>query len=327
MKKIAFFDAKPYDKIYFDKYKSDFDTEIKYIEYKLDSDTAYLAKGFDGVCAFVNDTIDEHTIQALKNLGIGVIAMRCAGYNNVDLKAAKDNIKVLRVPRYSPYAIAEHTMALLLTLNRKIHRSYNRTRDYNFSLYRLIGFDLKGKTIGVVGTGQIGKVFIDICKGFGMKVLAFDPYPDKNLDVTYTDFDTICKECDIISLHCPLTKENFHLIDKKTIPNMKDGVIILNTSRGGLIDGEDLLNALREQKVGGAGLDVYEEETDFFYEDYSYKIINDYVLSGLISMPNVIITSHQAFLTHEALENIASVTLENLHAYFNNSPLINEVTK
>ncbi len=327
MKKIAFFDAKPYDKIYFDKYKSDFDIEIKYIEYKLDSDTAYLAKGFDGVCAFVNDTIDEYTIQSLKNLGIGVIGMRCAGYNNVDLKAAKDNIKILRVPRYSPYAIAEHTMALLLTLNRKIHRSYNRTRDYNFSLYRLIGFDLKGKTIGVVGTGQIGKVFIDICKGFGMKILAYDPYPDKNLDVIYTDFDTICKECDIISLHCPLTKENFHLIDKRTLPKMKDGVIILNTSRGGLIDGEDLLSALREQKVGGAGLDVYEEETDFFYEDYSYKIINDYVLSGLISMPNVIITSHQAFLTHEALENIASVTLENLNAYFNNTPLINEVTK
>ena len=325
MKRIAFFDAKPYDKIYFDKHKESHSMEIKYIEYKLNSDTAYLAKGYDAVCAFVNDDIDEATICALKNLNINVIALRCAGFNNVDLKAAKDNIKILRVPRYSPYAIAEHTMALLLTLVRKIHRSYNRTRDYNFSLYRLIGFDLKGKTIGIAGTGQIGKVFINICKGFGMNILAYDPYPDKNLDVKYTDFDTICKECDIISLHCPLTKENFHLIDKRTLPKMKDGVIILNTSRGALIDGEDLLNALREQKVGGAGLDVYEEETDFFYEDYSYKIINDHVLSGLISMPNVIITSHQAFLTHEALENIAEITLSNLDDYFNGKELKNEV--
>ncbi|MBE7046664.1 MAG: 2-hydroxyacid dehydrogenase [Ruminococcaceae bacterium] len=325
MKKIAFFDAKPYDKIYFEKHKEFYSMDIKYIEYKLNSDTAYLAKGCDGVCAFVNDDIDEDTIHALKNLNINIVALRCAGFNNVDLKAAKDNVRIVRVPRYSPYAIAEHTMALLLTLVRKIHRSYNRTRDYNFSLYRLIGFDLKGKTIGIVGTGQIGKVFINICKGFGMNIIAYDPYPDKSLDVTYADFDTICKECDIISLHCPLTKENFHLIDKRNLPKMKDGVIILNTSRGALIDGEDLLNALRERKVGGAGLDVYEEETDFFYEDYSYKIINDQVLSGLISMPNVIITSHQAFLTHEALESIALTTLSNLKDFFDGKELINEV--
>ncbi len=325
MIKIAFFDSKPYDKIYFDKHKEGYSAQIKYIEYKLNSDTAYLAKGYDAVCAFVNDDIDEETIHALKNLNINIIALRCAGYNNVDLKAAKDNIKIVRVPGYSPYAIAEHTMALLLTLVRKIHRSYNRTRDYNFSLYRLIGFDLKGKTIGIVGTGKIGKVFTDICKGFGMNILAYDPYPDKSLDVKYTDFDTICKECDIISLHCPLTKENFHIIDKKSLSKMKKGVIILNTSRGALIDGEDLLNALREQTVGGAGLDVYEEETDFFYEDYSYKIINDQVLSGLISMPNVIITSHQAFLTHEALESIAETTLSNLKDFFDGKELINEV--
>lgn len=325
MIKIAFFDSKPYDKIYFDKHKESYSAQIKYIEYKLNSDTAYLAKGYDAVCAFVNDDIDEDAIHALKNLNINIIALRCAGYNNVDLKAAKDNIKIVRVPGYSPYAIAEHTMALLLALVRKIHRSYNRTRDYNFSLYRLIGFDLKGKAIGIVGTGKIGKVFTDICKGFGMNILAYDPYPDKSLDVKYTDFDTICKECDIISLHCPLTKENFHIIDKKSLSKMKKGVIILNTSRGALIDGEDLLNALREQTVGGAGLDVYEEETDFFYEDYSYKIINDQVLSGLISMPNVIITSHQAFLTHEALESIAETTLSNLKDFFDGKELINEV--
>jgi len=325
MKKIAFFDTKPYDKIYFDKFKDEFGFEIKYFESKLNPDTAHMATKYDAVCAFVNDDIGKETIKELCETNAKIVAMRCAGYNNVNFKEAYGKIHIVRVPAYSPYAVAEHTMALLLCLNRKIHRAFNRTREYNFSLNSLIGFDLNQKTIGIIGTGKIGRTFIDICKGFKLNVIAYDPYPQKNSDIKYVTFDELCTESDIISLHCPLNKDTNHLINEKAIEKMKKGVYILNTSRGSLIDSEALLNALKNKKVGAAALDVYEEETDIFFEDLSFKIINDDVLSGLISMPNVIVTSHQAFLTHEALKNIAYVTLSNLSHYFNNENLENEI--
>lgn len=325
MKKICFYDTKPYDKVFFDFYKEKFGFEIDYFESKLNFNTAVMAKGYEAVVAFVNDTIDEKTIDSLYDNGVRIIGMRCAGYNNIDFKAAFNKIHVVRVPAYSPYAVAEHAMALLLTLNRKIHRAYNRTKEHNFSLNGLIGFDLHGKTIGVVGTGKIGSIFVDICKGFGLNVIAYDPYPLQGSDIKYVSFDRLCEESDIISLHCPLTKETRHLIDKDKFGLMKKGVVIINTSRGALINSEDLLIAIKEEKVGGAGLDVYEEETEFFYEDKSYSIIQDDILSGLISMPNVIVTSHQAFLTKEALNNIAEITLMNIKDFFDDKPLENEI--
>lgn len=325
MKKLAFFDTKPYDKIWFDKFKDNFDISFKYFENKLNSDTAVLSKGYDGIVAFVNDDIDAKTIDVIYNNGIDLLAMRCAGYNNIDLKEAYGKVHVLRVPAYSPYAVAEHAMAMLLTLNRKINHAYNRTREFNFSLVNLVGFDLYGKTVGVIGTGKIGQCFINICKGFGMKVLAYDLFPNKNLDVEYVELEELFKKSDIISLHCPLTKETDHIIDKDSMKLMKDGVILINTSRGALIDSEDLLEGIKTKKIGGACLDVYEEESDIFYEDFSNTIIQDDVLARLLSMPNVIITSHQAFLTNEALKNIAETTLENIKEFFDGGPLKNEI--
>lgn len=325
MNKVCFFDTKPYDKIFFEELRKDYQIEIEYFETKLGPKTAFMAKGYDALVAFVNDAIDKDTIETLYQNGTKLIAMRSAGYNNVDFKAAYEKIHVVRVPAYSPYAVAEHAMALLLTLNRKIHRAYTRTRDFNFSLNGLMGFDLHGKTIGVVGTGKIGRVFIDICKGFGMKIVAYDPYPVKDLDIEYVSFDELCKVSDIISLHCPLTKDTYHLIDHNTIQQMKKGVYLINTSRGALINSEDLLNALKEEKIGGACLDVYEEETEVFYEDMSYAIIQDDILSRLMTLPNVIVTSHQAFLTKEALYNIAETTLKNLKDFFDNQVLKNEI--
>lgn len=325
MKKIAFFDTKPYDKVCFDALKTAYNFSIKYFENKLNEDTVTLAKGCDAVIAFVNDDISEKVIQQLEHLGISVLAMRCAGYNNIDFKAAYKKVHIVRVPAYSPYAIAEHAMALLLTLNRKTHKAYNRTRDFNFSLNGLTGFDLHGKTIGVVGTGKIGQVFIDICKGFGMKVIAHDPYPVAQASFDYVPFDKLCQEADIISLHCPLTESTHHLLNKETFNQMKDGVIIINTSRGALIESESLLDALKSHKVGAAGLDVYEEESELFFEDFSNVIIQDDVLARLVSLPNVVVTSHQAFLTQEALGQIAKTTLDNLKDYFENKPLKNEV--
>ncbi|MDF2610973.1 MAG: lactate dehydrogenase-like oxidoreductase [Lachnospiraceae bacterium] len=326
MIRVCFYDTKPYDRIFFDELKEVYEVEIEYFESKLNQKTAVLAKGFDAAVAFVNDSIDSKTIEILYENEIKLIAMRCAGYNNVDVKAAAGKIPIVRVPAYSPYAVAEHAIALLLTLNRKTHRAYVRTRDFNFSLNELVGFDLHGKTMGVVGTGKIGRVFIDICKGFGMNILAYDPYPVKDFDVSYVGFDELCEKSDIISLHCPLTKDTFHVINKDSIKRMKDGVYIINTSRGALIDSEDLLNAIKDEKIGGACLDVYEEETELFYEDMSYKIIKDDILSRIISMPNVIVSSHQAFLTEEALYNIAETTLQNIKHYFTNHVLDNEVS-
>lgn len=325
MHKLAFYDTKPYDRIWFDKLKKDYsDIDFRYFENKLNSDTAVMARGCDGVVAFVNDMIDADTIDTLSELGIGLIAMRCAGYNNVDLDAANGKIKVVRVPRYSPYAVAEHGMGMILCLNRRLHRAYIRTKDFNFSLNGLTGFDLHGKTVGVIGTGKIGEVFINICKGFGMKILAYDPYPNVE-NVTYTDIDTICRESDIISLNCPLTRETHHIINKSTIAKMKDGVVILNTSRGALIDSEALVDGLQNKKIGGAALDVYEEESDIFFEDYSDTIVVDDLLTILLAMPNVLITSHQAFLTKEALRSIARVTLDNIKQFFDGEELTNEV--
>lgn len=328
MNKICMYDTKPYDKAFFDEinknvYNNKFD--ITYYESKLVKKSAVLAKDFDVAIAFVNDKIDKETIDILYSLNVGLLAMRCSGYNNVDIKYAKGKIKVVRVPAYSPYAVAEYTMGMLLTLNRKIHRAYNRVREYNFSLNGLIGFDLKGKTIGIVGTGKIGKVFINVCKGFEMNILAYDAYPDTNSDIKYVEFDELCKQSDIISLHCPLTKGTKHIINENSIKSMKDGVIILNTSRGALIDSEALLQAIKDKKIGGAALDVYEEESDLFYEDNSDTIIQDDIIARLISMPNVFLSSHQAFLTKEALLNIASTTLENIEKYFKGEENENEI--
>ena len=324
--KVAFFDTKPYDKIYFDALKNDFGIEIEYFESKLTERSAVMAKGSRAVVAFVNDDIGKATINALKDIGVELIAMRCAGYNNVDLSAAKDVISVVRVPEYSPHAIAEHALALLLTLVRKTHKAYIRTRDYNFSLNGFVGFDLHGKTVGIIGTGKIGMTFIEICRGMGMKVIAYDPYPSKGY-IEYVSLEELFERSDVISLHCPLTSETYHIINNYSIRMMKDKVFIINTSRGALIDAEALIDGIRCGKVGGAGLDVYEEENDFFYEDLSESILKDDVLSRLIMMPNVLITSHQAFLTKEALRRIAEITLGNIRAFAEGQPLENEIVK
>ena len=327
--KIAFFDTKPYDKPSFDKYGEQHGVEFKYFEAKLNEDTAELAHGFDGVCAFVNDTINAEVIDKLYALGVKVIALRCAGFNNVDMKHAYGKLHVLRVPAYSPYAVAEHTMALLLTSIRRIHKAYIRSKDFNFSLSGLTGFDLYGKTVGVIGTGRIGRVFIDICKGFGMKVLAYDKFPAKEIEdgerVRYVELDEIFEKSDVISLHCPLTEETHHLINEDALGKCKKGVVLLNTSRGALVDAEALLAAIKSRKVGAACLDVYEEESDLFFEDNSGHIMEDDTLARLISMPNVIVTSHQAFLTEEALSNIAQTTVQNIVDIFERGECPNEL--
>lgn len=319
---IAFFDTKPYDKESFDIYTKTNNVNIKYFDTKLNIDTVDLAKGSNVVCVFVNDDVNIDVINKLYEYGIKLIALRSAGYNNVDVKAAYGKIHVVHVPSYSPNSIAEHAIALLLTSVRRIHKAYNRTREYNFSLNGLTGFDLYGKTVGVIGTGKIGRIFIDICKGFKMNVIAYDKYPIDNSDINYVDLDNLYKESDIISLHCPLNQDTNKMIDKEAINKMKKGVIIVNTSRGGLINTEDLLSGIKDRKIGAACLDVYEEEADIFFNDKSGHIMDDELLSRLISMPNVILTSHQAFLTKEALENIACTTINNILSYFNGDEII-----
>lgn len=323
MKKIAFFDTKKYDIESFDRNNSKF--EIIYYEDKLNKKTVVLANGCDAVCAFVNDDINKEVIDLLYSFGIKVLLLRCAGYNNVDIKYAYNKIHILRVPAYSPNAVAEHAMALLLCLNRKIHKAYLRTRDFNFNINGFTGFDLAGKRVGVIGTGKIGVEFISICKGFKMDVVAYDPYPNPNLDVAYVTLDELFNTSDVISLHCPLTSSTKHLINEEAIKKMKDNVVIINTSRGGLIDSKALLYALHDKKIKAAGLDVYEEEANLFFEDNSNEIIQDDVLALLISLPNVIITSHQGYLTEEALDNIASITLKNFDDYLNGLNLENEI--
>ena len=323
--KIAFFDAKSYDKPGFDRYSEESGIKIKYFETKLTEDTVNLAQDCDGVCVFVNDTVNKTVIDRLCEYGVKFIALRCAGYNNVDIEYCYGKIHVFHVPAYSPYAVAEHAIALLLTSIRRIHKAYIRTRDFNFSLNNLDGFDLHGKTVGVIGTGKIGQCFINICRGFGMNVLAFDKYPDKNLGVEYVSLPELFGKSDIISLHCPLTDETKHMISKGSIDSMKKGVVIINTSRGALIDTEALIDGIKARKVGAACLDVYEEESDFFFRDFSGHIVEDDTLARLISMPNVIVTSHQGYLTKEALDNIAETTINNILAFDEKGTCPNEL--
>jgi len=323
--KIAFFDAKDYDRNSFIVSNENNEFEITYLEARLSPDTYKLAEGADVVCVFVNDDINSFVIDKLVEMNVKLIALRCAGYNNVDIEYAYKRIHIVRVPAYSPYAVAEHAMALLLTSIRRIHKAYIRTKDFNFSLNGLTGFDLHGKTVGVVGTGKIGRIFIDICKGFGMNVIAYDKFPAENLGIEYVELNELFEKSDIISLHCPLNDESRHMINEKSIAKMKKGVVIINTSRGALIDAEALLESIKQRKVGAACLDVYEEESNIFFHDYSNHIVNDDILARLITMPNVIVTSHQAFLTNEALTNIADTTLDNVREFFEKDYSKNEV--
>lgn len=327
--KVAFFDTKPYDREFFESINSGYGFDITFIQNHLTSETVGLSYGADAVCAFVNDRLDQKTVEELHRNGIRLIALRSAGYNNVDLKAVYGKIHVVRVPAYSPRAVAEHAVALMMTLNRKTHRAYYRVRDNNFSINGFIGFDMFGKTAGVVGTGKIGKAAIDILTGFGMKVIAYDLFPDEQFaklrGFSYVDMDTIYRESDIITLHCPLTPENVHMINSSTIGMMKPGVMIINTGRGKLINTRDLIAGLKSNRIGSAGLDVYEEETDYFFEDFSSSVIDDDVLARLLTFPNVLVTSHQAFFTREAMSNIAGTTLENIRLFFDTGELPNEV--
>ena len=320
MVKILFYDTKPYDKKLFEDYNKNYGFEIKYLETKLNSETAPLAAGYDAVCIFVNDIADKETLETLKNCGVKLLVLRCAGFNNVDIQNLPEGLKVVRVPRYSPYAVAEHAVALLLSVDRKIYKSYQRTKKYNFTLNGLLGFDIHGKTIGVIGTGKIGKVFIQIMKGFGTEVLAYDVYPDEKaaqeMGFKYTTLDELYEKSDIISLHCPLTDENTNMINKDSIKKMKKGVVIINTSRGKLINSDDLIDALGKGKIGGLGLDVFDEEEDFFLNDMSNSYYRNTELSVLLTMPNVVITSHQAFFTKEALDKIGKVSMDNIKEFF-----------
>ena len=328
MIKIAFFDTKEYDKDLFDEYNKKYGYEITYLESKLNSETAPLARGFDVVCIFVNDVVDEKTIEILKECNVKLIALRCAGFNNVDIKKLGD-LTAVRVPEYSPYAVAEHAVALLLSIDRKIYKAYQRTRKYNFTLNGLLGFDIHGKTVGVVGAGKIGRAFINIMNGFGCKVLAYDKFQDektaKEMNFEYVDLDRLYRESDIISLHCPLTDENYKMINEEALSKMKDGVVLINTSRGKLIDTKSLIQKLKEEKIGGLGLDVYEDEEEFFLNDMSNSYIRDEELSVLLTMPNVVVTSHQAFFTKEALNKIALDTCENIKEFFETGDCKNKV--
>ena len=327
--KIAFFGAKPYDIASFDKVNEKYNYDIRYYKGHLNPNNVVLTQDTDVVCIFVNDTADAAVIDAMVDNGVKLLALRCAGFNNVDLKAAKGKLPVVRVPAYSPYAGAEYSLALMLSLNRKIHRAYWRTRDGNFSLNGLMGFDMHGKTIGIIGTGKIAKILIRLLKGFGMRILAYDLYPDMKFageeGISYVSLDELYRESDIISLHCPLTDQTKYMIDKDSIDKMKEGVMIINTGRGQLINTNDLIEGLKEKKIAAAGLDVYEEEGEYFYEDKSDKIIDDDVLARLLSFNNVIVTSHQAFFTKEALHNIAETTLQNIEDFRCHRPLVNEV--
>lgn len=327
--KVAVFSTKPYDKNYFEKYNKSHKHELAFFDTNLNAQTTNLTKEFDAVCVFVNDKLNAKVIKKLAKNKIKLIALRCAGFNNVDLEAAeKHNIKVTRVPAYSPQAVAEHALSLILTLNRKTHKAYNRIKEGNFSLNGLIGFDLHNKTIGVIGTGKIGVAFSKIMLGLGCEVVAYDVNPQKALKkdgVTYMSLDELYKKADIISLHCPLMPATKHIINDESISKMKNHVMIINTSRGALIDTEAVIKNLKEKKIGYVGIDVYEQEEEIFFEDRSEQIIEDDTLIRLISFPNVLITSHQAFLTDEALTEIAQTVLQNIRDFEDNKPLENEV--
>ncbi|MDE5781177.1 MAG: 2-hydroxyacid dehydrogenase [Lachnospiraceae bacterium] len=324
--KIAFFSTKPYDKIWFEPLGSDYGYDFLFLEAKLCEETVQLAHGCDGVCAFVNDDLNGNVIKGLYDLGIKAIFMRCAGFNNVDLNEAQGKMEVLHVPGYSPEAVAEYAMALLLTVNRQTHRAYLRTRDFNMNINGLMGTDLYCKTAGVIGTGRIGQAMVNVLKGFGMRILAYDLYPNNSLDVEYVELDELFAKSDVITLHCPLTKETEYILNKESFSKMKNGVFIINTSRGMLIKTDALLEALLVPgKIGGVGLDVYEEEGDVFYEDRSNEIMQDNNLARLMTFPNVVVTSHQGYFTAEAMQAIAIETLENIFAFDNGNELVNVV--
>ena len=327
--KAIFYDVKEYDKEFFRKYGKDYNIEMKFLKEKLNEETVDLSKGYEVVCAFTNDTVNKNVIDMMAENGVKLLAMRCAGFNNVSLKDINDRFKVVRVPAYSPYAIAEYTVGMILALNRKIHKAYVRTREGNFSINGFMGFDLYKKTVGIIGAGKIAQILIKILKGFGTKVIAYDPYPNekvaKELGFEFVDLDTLYKESDIISLNCPLTKETKYIINRESMNKMKDGVMIVNTGRGMLIDSIDLIEALKDKKIGSAALDVYEEEEEYFFEDMSNKVIEDDILGRLLSFHNVLITSHQAYFTEEAVEAITKTTLDNIKDFAEGKELINEV--
>jgi D-lactate dehydrogenase len=329
--KIAVFSTKSYDRQYFDKFNTISQHQLTYFEASLNADTTNLTIGFEGVCVFVNDRIDKETIENLSINGIKLIVLRCAGFNNIDLEATEaNNIKVVRVPAYSPQAVAEHAVALILTLNRKTHKVYNRVRESNFSLENLTGFNLFGKTIGVIGTGQIGAVFCQIMIGFGCKVIAYDIKESADLKakgIDYQPINEVLSNSDIISLHCPLTPKTHHLFNKDSFSKIKKGAMLINTSRGGLINTVDVIEALKSSKLGYLGIDVYEQESDLFFKDLSESIIQDDLIQRLISFPNVLITPHQGFFTEEALTQIAITSMKNIADFENGVVLINEVKK
>ena len=326
--KVTFFSTQAYDKVFFEKYNTDFGYELDFFDTQLNEQTAKLISNTDVVCVFVNDVVNASVIKQLAERKVRIIALRCAGFNNVDLEAAKKyNLKVCRVPAYSPEAVAEHAMAMILTLNRKTHKAYNRVREQNFSLNGLLGFDLHGKTVGIIGTGNIGKAFAKIVTGFGCKVLAFDIVTDAEMEkggVTFVSLETIFKESDIISLHCPLNEKTKHLIDKKSLSMMKEHVMIINTSRGGLIETACVIEGLKEGKIGYLGIDVYEQEEKLFFRDLSEDIIQDDAIQRLMSFPNVLVTAHQAFFTNEALTQIALVTFSNIESLLTQNDIDNK---
>lgn len=328
--KISVFSSKPYDERYLCAENQAHDHELVFYETRLNADTARLAAGSQAVCAFVNDDLGEATLECLAGLEVKLIALRSAGFNHVDLAAAERlGLTVVRVPRYSPHAVAEHCVGLILSLNRNIHRAYNRVRDSNFSLNGLVGFDLHGRTVGVIGTGEIGARFAEIMAGFGTSILAADPYPNPRLEAigaTYASMDHVLAESDIVSLHCPLTPETHHLIDADRLATMRDGVMLINTSRGALVDTDAAIDALKSGKIGHLGLDVYEEEVDLFFEDLSDQVLQDDTFARLMTFPNVLITGHQAFFTRDALSTIAEVTLGNITDFASGRELVNAVT-
>jgi len=327
--KIIFFDIKDYDKEFFKKYEKNYNFEMTFLKVRLTEETANLTKGYDVVCGFANDNINKETIDIMVENGIKLLAMRCAGFNNVSLKDIHNRFKVVRVPAYSPHAIAEYTVGLILAVNRKIHKAYVRTREGNFSINGLMGFDLDGKTAGIIGTGKIGQILIKILKGFEMKVIAYDLYPNQKaadeLGFEYVSLDELYAKSDIISLNCPLTKDTQYMINRRSMLKMKDGVILVNTGRGQLIDSADLVEALKDKKIGAVALDVYEEEENYFFEDKSNQVIEDDILGRLLSFYNVLITSHQAYFTKEAVDAITVTTLNNIRDFIEGKPLVNEV--
>lgn len=328
--KVAFFNTKSYDRLSFDPVNSIYQHEIRYLEPTLSWETRSLADGCEAICIFVNDKADAKIIAYLAEIGVRLIALRCAGFNNVDLEAAHQHgLKVVRVPAYSPHAVAEHAVALILTLNRKIHKAYNRVREQNFSLVRLQGFDLYGRTVGVIGTGKIGGVFGNIMQGFGCKVIAYDKYPSEEIKISgieYVELNEIWEKSDIISLHCPLTPETHHIVNGEALAQMKNGAMLINTSRGGLIDTKAVIESLKSRKLGYVGIDVYEQEDELFFKDLSETVIEDETIALLMSFPNVLVTAHQAFFTNNALQQIAETTLQNISTVENENASPNEVT-